>query len=124
MHYGVTTFYMIHYDLDHIPRHINNKFIKSHDENYAMIQLWCSANKLHINSSKTVILKFSNKNINFSNSFLNFNENQISLSYKFVLLGVIVDENLDFKFHIEAVVAKLARTTGIIYKIKNSVPSG
>ena len=48
-------------------------------------------------------------------------KNKISLSHKFVLLGVIIDENLNFKVHIEAAVAKLARTTGILYKIKNSL---
>ena len=98
-----------------------NTLLEQANEQLCNISEWCSANKLHINSSKTEILKFSNKKIDFSNSFLNFNENQISLSHKFVLLGVIIDENLNFKVHIEAVVAKLARTTGILYKIKNSL---
>ena len=38
------------------------------------------------------------------------------------LLGVLVDEHLSWKFHINEVCKKLSRTTGIFYKVRHYVP--
>ena len=89
------------------------------NEQLCNISEWFYANKLYIKSSELEILKFWNEQIIFLNSFLDFNENQVPLSHKFALLGVLIDENLQYKSHTETVVAKLARTTGILYKIIN-----
>ena len=83
---------------------------------------WSVANKLTINTSKTEMMIFSNR-IN------NHNNNQVSLQNDFIefknecnFLGTLLDNKLNFSGHINRVLNKLSKSTGILYKIRDMLP--
>jgi hypothetical protein len=96
-------------------------------ENKANIQItriyeWLKANKLHLNKDKTCYAVFSPTQ--FRAPDLNIKVNNVRLqrveSCKY--LGVIIDEELKWTSHIEAVLSKLKQLVGICYKIRYKLP--
>ena len=91
---------------------------------------WFSSNKLTLNISKTKFMLFKPKRINVDVSELKININGISLerigsnlptkSFKFV--GLNIDENLTWEFHISKTKSKLAYANQLISKAKNFLP--
>ena len=77
--------------------------------------VWFSVNKLSLNLSKTNYILFRNRS---ADTDLNIRINTINVtrvqSSKF--LGIIIDENLNWKPHIQLVKSKLSKTLSIIYK--------
>ena len=77
--------------------------------------VWFSVNKLSLNLSKTNYILFCNRS---ADTDLNICINTINVtrvqSSKF--LGIIIDENLNWKPHIQLVKSKLSKTLSIIYK--------
>ena len=77
--------------------------------------VWFSVNKLSLNLSKTNYILFRNRS---ADTDLNICINTINVtrvqSSKF--LGIIIDENLNWKTHIQLVKSKLSKTLSIIYK--------
>ena len=77
--------------------------------------VWFSVNKLSLNLSKTIDILFRNRS---ADTDLNICINTINVtrvqSSKF--LGIIIDENLNLKPHIQLVKSKLSKTLSIIYK--------
>ena len=82
---------------------------------------WFSANKLLINLSKTNSMLFTNKRENLC---LNISIQNISLVEKNVVtfLGVMVDNKLLWKDHINYVCNKISITIGILRVLKHSFP--
>ena len=89
------------------------------------VKKWLDANRLALNIVKTnfavfhpprikipelVIIRFDRKKINKRESCVKF-------------LGILLDENLSWKFHINELSKKLSRTVGIFYKIRHFYPS-
>ena len=97
---------------------------------------WLRANKLSINASKTKIMIFNPKNkivpdvdFFFNNNDINKPENpdliypieRILNSSKvpaFKVLGVYIDENLSFDFHISQLISKLNRSLYMMKMLK------
>ncbi len=90
------------------------------------LENWFRANKLCLNIKKTKYILFRP-----NAAFPKRNENYISLngqignnfnekSFKF--LGVYVDETLSWRYHIDSVCAKIARSNYMINKVKNILP--
>ena len=77
--------------------------------------VWFSVNKLSLNLSKMNYILFRNRS---ADTDLNICINTINVtrvqSSKF--LGIIIDENLNWKPHIQLVKSKLSKTLSIIYK--------
>ena len=77
--------------------------------------VWFSVNKLSLNLSKTNYILFRNRS---ADTDLNIRINTINVtrvqSSKF--LGIIIDENLNWKPHIQLVKSILSKTLSIIYK--------
>ena len=88
----------------------------------AKIQDWILANRLTINPSKTESLLFSKRNIPTSNEQPVLNGNPIQWVDSAKFLGVFIDKNVDFKTHIEYVLSKISKNTGILYKIRDNLP--
>ena len=90
------------------------------------IYQWMTANKLTINISKTNFTVFSPA-INTATPFNIFNEIKYD-NYSFfrvhnvTYLGVIVDDKLTWKNHIEHVSKRLRQLTSIFYKVRKKVP--
>ena len=81
---------------------------------------WCTANKMSLNSDRTVAMIFSNRRIRDSPPVLLKN----GLSYDVIkrvdnvkFLGIYYDENLKFKHHIQHLTSKLSRTASMIYRL-------
>ena len=83
---------------------------------------WLYANKLSPNSEKTFLMLFTNKivynlpDIYFGNDLLQWTE---SIKY----LGFIVDSKLNFNQQLHNVSSKISKSSGIIYRLKNSCQS-
>ena len=94
---------------------VNHELIK--------VKIWTVANKLTINVAKTNVIVFSKLNfpqvLNFPIKIENEIVNMVPIC-KF--LGVFIDEKLSFASHIKYITSKIARNTGILYKIKNHLP--
>ena len=87
-----------------------------------LIQLkdWCDANKIQINLNKSCILHLPPKQntppltfqIPYDNSFI---VNSICCKY----LGILIDNKLNFKQHIQLVESKIAKLVGILNKLRH-----
>jgi len=85
--------------------------------------LWTTANHLTINPNKSlalIISPFLNKTTPVLNIFLNSSTITLTNSVKY--LGVIIDNNLLFVEHIKMLEFKVARSIGILSKLKYYVP--
>ena len=82
---------------------------------------WTNFNQLTLNSDKTqlmiITLRSYDDNINFK-----FNNVDIVPTNSCKFLGVILDHKLSFKNHIDLVLSKISRHSGILYKIKSCLP--
>ena len=91
-----------------------------------LIQLkdWCDANKIQINPNKSCILHLPPKQntppltfqIPFDNFFI---VNSICCKY----LGILIDNKLNFKQHIQLLESKIAKSVGILNKLQHIFPS-
>ena len=85
---------------------------------------WLSANRLSLNIKKTKFMVFHNKNkkvdtIAFDIKVENMKIDRISA---FNLLGITLDEHLNWNSHINVTSMKIARSVGILHKVKNILP--
>ena len=60
----------------------------------------------------------SNKNCNASNSLITFGDSSLTFNDTCTFLGVVVDPKLNFSSHINQVTTKIAKSTGILYRIR------
>ena len=83
------------------------------------ISLWLKTNKLSINIEKTHYMLFTNKKPkNIPNLSLNMNGTPLQKVESTKFLGVIIDEKLNFKKHIDYIRKKMSKNIGIISKAK------
>ena len=88
-----------------------------------LLKTWFSINKLSLNLSKTNYMIFSNKNRVRNNINLNMDNTEIERVTVTKFLGVLVDENLNWKQHIIHVRNKLSKCSAIIYKASRILQS-
>ena len=88
------------------------------NQELSSISLWMKANKLSVNTKKTnyVIFKPKQKKLKTIMIPLMFNENKLTQKRVVKFLGVFIDENLSWKFHIDHICKKVSKSTGIIYR--------
>ncbi len=81
---------------------------------------WISSNKLSLNTSKTkfILFKSSNKRIKH-NTITSINGQPIKQVKNTTFLGVIIDEHLTWNDHIDLIMKKVIKSTGIISKIRH-----
>lgn len=106
-----TALFLSDKDLKSLNKKVNTELIK--------IEQWLNSNKLSLNYSKTNYLlirpKSRNPNYNFT---INIKGIEIKQSHSAKYLGIIIDENLDWKPHIQYLHKKLSHTVGIIAKMR------
>ena len=85
---------------------------------------WLNANRISLNSSKTeyVLFRHPNKIINFDVKF-KLNGKRLFPSKFIKYLGVLIDENLSWNFHINEISKKLSRANGMLCKVRHFVSS-
>ena len=97
-----------------------NKYI-NHD--LKLLTEWLIANKISLNTDKTEIIVFKNKNKKISKK-LNFriSGQKIKPTNALKYLGVILEENLSWEKHLNTLVKRLGRAIGILAKLRHYVP--
>ena len=89
---------------------------------------WLTSNKLTLNIKKTnfVIFRPYQKKLNFLpqiNIFVNEQNKNVILEHKKCIkfLGLLIDENLNWKDHIHTLTTKISRPVGLIAKLRHIV---
>ena len=98
-------------------KNINNLSCKL---NYSLSKLynWLSSNFLTLNINKTMFSIITLKNLP-DNINICINGKSVVETKSFKFLGVIIDSKLKFHEHVNYIVAKLAKSRGIFYKLKH-----
>ena len=85
---------------------------------------WMLANRLSLlNLSKTYSLIFSNCDYSIILNPIVFGNQIVNVETNGKFLGLIMDNKLTFDKHVLFICNKLSKTVGILYKIRNCVPS-
>ena len=118
------TFYLfaddtnIYYEFNDLPN-----FIKIVNKELRLVKKWLDANKLSLNIDKTNYIIFHSSSVNVpSDSNIKIGKKYIK-RVKFVkFLGLLLDEHLHWKYHLNELSKKLARNCGMFFKIRNLLP--
>lgn len=85
------------------------------------IKLWIQSNNLKLNISKSNYILFQNRSVkNFIPPLL-LDGNPLKQVNQTKFLGVKIDENLNWRFHIDDVCLKLSKMIGILYRIRHNL---
>ena len=82
------------------------------------VNTWLKLNKLSLNAQKTELIVFHRKQKHVDEINVQINGTQIKLVESFNFLGIMLDENLTWKSHIEMVVKKISKVMGILYRLE------
>ena len=110
-----TNIFYQHEDIKVMTETLNNELNK--------VNLWLQANKLSLNIKKTNIIILKTKRKKTGNIIVKINDNEIKHVESTKFLGICIDSNLTWKAHINHIVTKVAKTTGILYKARHFLPS-
>lgn len=83
-----------------------------------LLKDWFDLNKLTLNTSKTKFIVFGNRLSN-TISKLMINEVEIERVSTIKFLGVVIDNNLNWKPHISYIKNKISKSVAILYKVKD-----
>ena len=87
------------------------------------VKKWLDANKLALNLDKTNFVLFHSPQVSITELIrLKFSKNQIHQEKYVKFLGVLLDEHLTWKYHITELSRKLARVSGVLFKIRYCLP--
>ena len=86
------------------------------------VNTWLELNKLSLNAQKTKLMIFHRKQKQVDEINVQINGTQIERVESFNFLGIMLDENLTWKSHIEMVAKNISKVTGILYRLKNIFP--
>ena len=97
---------------------------KAYQDELIQLKDWCDATKIQINPNKSCTLNLPPKQntppltfqISYDNSFIG---NIICCKY----FGILIDNKLNFKQHIQLVESKIAKLVGILNKLRHIFPS-
>ena len=86
---------------------------------------WFKANRLSVNAKKTNYMLLGTRQRNLKqddNIFIELDNTRLERVFVTKFLGVIIDENLTWKNHIDGVTKTISRNIGVINKLKYFVP--
>ena len=83
------------------------------------VSTWLDANKLSINTKKTHFMVFHRSRIKTNDVNVIMQQNIIERVNSTKFLGLIINDKLKWHEHIRQVTHKIARSVGILYKIKH-----
>ena len=107
-----TNIYFESTDLLQIQKAVNRELQK--------VRKWLEANRLALNIDKTNFVIFHSQQHKITdNIVLRFGRKSIKQESYVKFLGILLDSNLSWKFHLTELSKKLARTAGLFYKIRH-----
>ena len=86
-----------------------------------LLSEWTIANRLTINVDITELLIISNSKYNAENNEIHLNNQNLEVTNGCSFLGVKLDSGMNFSDHINFITSKLAKNTGIFYKIRDNL---
>ena len=110
-----TNIYFEAENLDKLQRIVNNELRK--------VKQWLDVNKLSLNIDKTNFIIFkSPQHSSLGTVNIKIGNQPVKQSRYVKFLGVLLDENLSWKYHLSELSKKLARTCGMFFKIRHFLP--
>ena len=111
-----TNIYFESDSLNHLQKVINKEL--------RHVKKWLDANKLALNVEKTNFVIFhSVKNTLNEGISIKIGDQHVRQAKYVKFLGLLLDENLSWKYHLYELSKKLSRTCGIFFKIRHFLPS-
>ena len=89
-----------------------------------LVSEWLKLNKLSLNIEKTKAMLFHTSQRHIVTPDIFIDGNKIEFVKEFKFLGLVIDENLSFKQHVNFVSKKISKTIGILARLKNTLPVG
>ena len=87
------------------------------------VKMWLDVNKLSLNIEKTNFIIFKSPQHSFTESVsIKIGKFPIKRTCYVKFLGVLLDENLSWKYHLTELSKKLARTCGMFFKVRHFLP--
>ena len=83
---------------------------------------WLDVNKLCLNLSKSKFMLFQMPQKRVPNLLFNIDRMHIEQVTEFNFLGLIIDSNLNWKAHLNAISTKISRIIGLLHKLKYIFP--
>jgi len=99
-----------------------NELTKLGNQLIIKIHNWMSANKLSLNHDKTCYIIFNNSSSSPNTLQLCLNGIKLNEVATIKFLGVTVDQNLNWKNHIQDLHSLITKYCGIFYKIRSKIP--
>ena len=87
------------------------------------INYWLKCNKLKLNTNKTKFMCFRPRSKQRLLLDLTINNSSISQVFDFNFLGIVFDEQLSWKMHVNNLSIKMNRAIGVINRLKNHLPT-
>ena len=92
------------------------------NEELENISNWFKLNKLSVNGTKTKAMFFHPVQKSIDNISLYIDGTAIDFVKEFKYLGIILDSHLSWKPHLKQISQKIAKTNGIMTRLKNFLP--
>ncbi len=89
---------------------------------FTHISNWLRINRLSLNVQKTKLIIFDNRVDDTSAVSIVLDGNHINVSPHATLLGITIDENLNWSVHVNTISTKISKTNGIINRLSNVLP--
>lgn len=103
--------------------HHNLEILQSKvDKEMKKVVQWMNFNKLTLNYNKSKFIIISRKKQDCSNFCLKINNFDILKTDCIKYLGVLIDDKLSWKNHIENMCSRLSKICGLIFKLRHYVP--
>ncbi len=84
-----------------------------------ILKFWFDVNKLSLNTKKTKLMVFGNKRVIDVDIKLKICDEEIERVFATKFLGVMIDDKITWKQHIEYIKGKISKTTAILFKSKD-----
>ena len=91
--------------------------------NLSLAEEWLFNNQLVVNAKKSSVMAISNKVIGKHDLIVTLNNTTVPVLNEIKLLGLYIDEKMDFKFHIENMCKKISQKVGFSRRISGLLTS-
>uniref|UniRef100_A0A8C6NYB4 Reverse transcriptase domain-containing protein n=1 Tax=Nothobranchius furzeri TaxID=105023 RepID=A0A8C6NYB4_NOTFU len=95
------------------------ELLKKAEKELNILKSWFDVNKLSLNIKKTKFMIFGNKKVKNGDFKLTISDTEIERVSEIKFLGVVIDSNLSWKHHLNYIKGKIAKSLGLLYKLKD-----
>ena len=98
--------------------------IQSINEELISVNCWLDANRLSLNAQKTNYIIFHPSSVNLNPlPHVMIGDRKIERVKSIKFLGILLDENINWRHHLSELSKKLARTCGVLHKSRHLLPT-